>query len=975
MTNSKSTKRALISSIIALAMCFSMLVGTTFAWFTDSVTSANNIIASGNLDVKLEYSRDFTTWTEVNETTEIFTKEAKWEPGYTDVVYFKVSNLGSLALKYTFGINLIDEKEGKNAAGETFKLSDYIEYDVIDIDQTAGKYASREAALAAVDNATVISNAFAKNSYINAGEPEHYVALVIYMPESVGNVANHNGTDIPEIKFGISVHATQNVDEADGFNNEYDKDAWVEGMAVMSAEDLQAALNNGATEITLAGDIELSEPIVIPAAATTYSMRNVTPVTIDLNGKTITAGDDGYAIHNALGNTVVITDTSDNGEIIGVVYNEGSTMIIEDGIFTAKADGKWVLLNSKGSLTVNGGTVNGGSSYPIYSYDDGHELVINDVTVNGIFGCINAYSAGSVAVNGGEFYMTGVEGKTSHMIYISGTTTLTINDGIFRKLAGISMSGTGGGGICSASNAEININGGSFKGDYRDLYVWSESSKITVSGGAFTFDPTAEGAKLADGYSAVNTNGAYTVLKGDVAAGDNASLNDALANGESNIALGAGNFTMPGVTGDITLSGTADTVIQLTTSTADNVTLNGVTVVAGSYQGIQHSNTVVYENCVIKGTQFLYANKVVFRNCTIDLSETADYIWTYSAKDVEFIDCVFNTKGKAILIYHEGPDTVTNITVNNCTFNATACEDKAAIEIGSSISINGHYTLTTENNVYDSENFTGEWRIKNSAEENVTVNGVTYTWVADGLYKDTDKAYYVYDANGLEKLNAMMNDDSAGKNVVVNLLNDIDFAGKTWTPVDSHIDLGFYLKEINGNGHTISNLTVNGQAMFTRFSCGAGNDVVIKDITFDNATVNNGGINTAIIVGHTYNNVLLDNVDVKNSTITGGYKVAPLIGTVYNESSSTITATLKNCDVESTVVTAISYDFCTTGMVAFVYADDNDTVEFENCTVTDVQIFAPNAYTAHAWVYTTGSETLFNEVEGVTVTDCTFENK
>ena len=55
MTNTKSTKRALLASVMALLLCFSMLLSTTFAWFTDSVTSGNNIIKSGNLDIELEY--------------------------------------------------------------------------------------------------------------------------------------------------------------------------------------------------------------------------------------------------------------------------------------------------------------------------------------------------------------------------------------------------------------------------------------------------------------------------------------------------------------------------------------------------------------------------------------------------------------------------------------------------------------------------------------------------------------------------------------------------------------------------------------------------------------------------------------------------------------------------------------------------------------------------------------------------------
>ena len=245
--------------------------------------------------------------------------------------------------------------------------------------------------------------------------------------------------------------------------------------------------------------------------------------------------------------------------------------------------------------------------------------------------------------------------------------------------------------------------------------------------------------------------------------------------------------------------------------------------------------------------------------------------------------------------------------------------------------------------------------------------------VVDGVLKDSKGAYYVSNAAGLEYMNKIFADQSAGRNAVLNLTADIDFAGKTWTTVDSHADTKFQIAEINGNGHTISNLTINGQAMFRRFA-GTG-DVVIKDITFDNANVNsNGQINTSILTGHTYQNVTLDNVDVKNSTITGGYKVAPLIATVYNEGPSTITATLKNCDVENVTVKATSYDFCTTGMVAFVHASDNDKVEFENCTVSNVKLYAPNAYTAHAAIYTTGSETLFNEAEGVTVNNVTFEN-
>ncbi|MBQ8850745.1 MAG: hypothetical protein IJ011_10470, partial [Clostridia bacterium] len=81
MTNKKSTKRALIASVISLLLCFTMLMGTTYAWFTDSVTSANNIITTGNLDVELYHTDKAATKEKVTSTTELFDDVELWEPG------------------------------------------------------------------------------------------------------------------------------------------------------------------------------------------------------------------------------------------------------------------------------------------------------------------------------------------------------------------------------------------------------------------------------------------------------------------------------------------------------------------------------------------------------------------------------------------------------------------------------------------------------------------------------------------------------------------------------------------------------------------------------------------------------------------------------------------------------------------------------------------------------------------------------
>ena len=368
----------------------------------------------------------------------------------------------------------------------------------------------------------------------------------------------------------------------------------------------------------------------------------------------------------------------------------------------------------------------------------------------------------------------------------------------------------------------------------------------------------------------------------------------------------------------------------------ENVTVDGASITGGSNVGALVSRTSIedpnkeikvnFKNCVVKNST-LEAD-----NLNADPTGASGFIGrAYGKTQLTFEDC-----------------SVENNTINN-----------ANGLVGGAVY---GYTTWYGNGFYGTgacDTFTN-W------------NGLFVETVAEGLLKK-DSAYVVMNAEGLAALNAMMVNKTAGKAVKVTLGADIDFAGKTWTPVDSFVDSPFYFSELDGSGYTITNLTINGQAMFTRFA-GSGN-VTIKNVTFDNAKVNsNGNINTSILTVQTYQNVLLDNVDVKNSTIIGGYKVAPLIATVYNEGASTITATLKNCDVENTVVKATSYDFCTAGMVAFVYEGDNDHILFENCSVKDVQLYAPNVYTAHAAIYTAGSETLYNEVEGVVVENVTFEN-
>ena len=234
MTSSKNTKRALLASVLSVVLCCAMLVGSTFAWFTDSVTSGGNKIQAGNLDIEVEYTLDGTEWAKLDEATNLF-GDGLFEPGYTRVVAFRISNKGNLALKYNMSMNLISEKKGVNKAGKEFALSDYLKVktspiqEANDVGDIMVSIAFDRDASKAIgwDPETNFKDAkvMANDKILYAGQQVYFI-MQVYMPESVGNEANARSIDeAASISFGLNVVATQVPYEKDSFDNTYDKDA------------------------------------------------------------------------------------------------------------------------------------------------------------------------------------------------------------------------------------------------------------------------------------------------------------------------------------------------------------------------------------------------------------------------------------------------------------------------------------------------------------------------------------------------------------------------------------------------------------------------------------------------------------------------------------------------------------------------------------------------------------------------------
>lgn len=226
------TKRALLTSVLALVLSLAMLAGTTFAWFTDTASTGVNRIVSGNLDVGLQYwgagEDGKKTWLTAENSEDLFDKNALWEPGYTQIVYLKVKNNGNLALTYAMQITPVHETVGVNVDGEEFKLSDYIKFGwtKFTADENGTPVAlDREAAQTGVGEGAQLG----KTLHRQVDKPmkasaEELVALVAWMPENVGNEANYS-TVQPTIELSLKVLATQAAEESDSFNNTYDEDA------------------------------------------------------------------------------------------------------------------------------------------------------------------------------------------------------------------------------------------------------------------------------------------------------------------------------------------------------------------------------------------------------------------------------------------------------------------------------------------------------------------------------------------------------------------------------------------------------------------------------------------------------------------------------------------------------------------------------------------------------------------------------
>lgn len=300
MTRSSITKKALFISTCALLFSMLMMAGSTFAWFTDSVSTGSNKITTGSLKVELLHTNAKVTKEEaVTQSTLLFTDKngeaISWEPGAVAYENFTVKNDGDLALNYRLALDLNNANTIAGTDGKSLK--DVLKVKVLDRavrdDDLQKDSLKNDQGFKAVDGdqLNILEKAAGNGTQKLAKSTSSAVyGVILYWQPNADtdyeyNLANYpdkdstgksvdktsDGKDRLSIDLGISLGATQAMEESDSSGNDYDREATY---PAGNASELQTALkkaSDGAT-IELTGNIALDKDLTVDKNVTIKSV-------------------------------------------------------------------------------------------------------------------------------------------------------------------------------------------------------------------------------------------------------------------------------------------------------------------------------------------------------------------------------------------------------------------------------------------------------------------------------------------------------------------------------------------------------------------------------------------------------------------------------------------------------------------------------------------------------------------------------
>lgn len=202
-------KIALALSLWALILWFLLGTGASLAWFSDTSPEINNIFHFADFELEVSHRLTDGTWERVDSQTKVFEEDALYEPGYTQVVYLRVENKGDRALQFKTAVNVTGYTLATNVFGQFFSLQDHLKFGLAASDteeamknSVPNREKAREIATSKLNNYSTAP------TVLEAGKAS-YVALIVSMPEEVGNIANYWGEPRPKVELGIIVTADQ----------------------------------------------------------------------------------------------------------------------------------------------------------------------------------------------------------------------------------------------------------------------------------------------------------------------------------------------------------------------------------------------------------------------------------------------------------------------------------------------------------------------------------------------------------------------------------------------------------------------------------------------------------------------------------------------------------------------------------------------------------------------------------------------
>lgn len=214
-TRKKSYTKIALTLSVCLVVIWALLgTGTTIAWFMDTTPVEKNTFLIGELDLVVSHKLEDGTYEEIQSDTEVFDEEALYEPGYVQVVYLKVENKGDVPFEYKLAVDVNDVTVSESVLGNDIYLPNHLKYGVLFgadeavlIRETAKVIAEKEFPEETLNYPLNVYSE--KDSVVVQPNGVRYIALVVRMPEEVGNVANYHGNKPPSVELGITVRAVQ----------------------------------------------------------------------------------------------------------------------------------------------------------------------------------------------------------------------------------------------------------------------------------------------------------------------------------------------------------------------------------------------------------------------------------------------------------------------------------------------------------------------------------------------------------------------------------------------------------------------------------------------------------------------------------------------------------------------------------------------------------------------------------------------